>query len=262
MSTTDWRDPWPSLQPDWQGLTWVMRGRAATAWFELPRSVVTGMLSSDLWPAGNGPLRCRLRFYDLLFEAASDPRDDRPLDIAAGHFREGVVGVPASARGGDGEVSLFMWTDSEEYLIWGREAYGWPIRLGGFRYSGDLWSAAEAAVGSGSSGECHVETGWGSAALVDVTLSDRIATGTPSGHWFTPRKVLRHAPELGEWRELLDVQPITNDPGATFAGSGRVEFSFATPHPLAGLAVFEAEIQFAAGFEVVVGRNTSTIPLG
>jgi hypothetical protein len=232
-----------------------MRGRAATAWFEMPRAVAAAMLSPDLWPAGSGPLRSRMRFYDLS-HAPTEARADRPLDTVTGRFREGVVAVPVAACGVQGETSLFMWTDSEEYLIWGREAFGWPIRMAAFDYGGDLWLDVPHV---GSTGFSRAETPWGTAALEDVTLSEPVSTGTPSGHWLTPRRILQHGPQLSESRELLDVQPVVSDAGVTFAGTGRVELRFRPPHPLAGLATAEAEVHVADAFEVIVGARTSVI---
>ena len=137
-----WRDPWPSLQPDWLDPPWSMSGRAVTAWFDAPWEVVERSMSPDLLPRLAATVRGRLRFYDLEFTAAeADPA--RPMAARSGHIREGAVAFASSVDGGEleGEVSLFLWTDSEEYLIWGREAFGWPIRLAEFEFDGSLWGA-------------------------------------------------------------------------------------------------------------------------
>ena len=138
MTTLSWRDPWPSVQPDWHDPPWVMSGRAATAWFGLPWELATELVSPDLLPEKAPTLRSRVRFYDLEFHA-SNVRAGRELEVRNGRFREGAFGVPVRAGDLDGETSLFLWTDSEDYLIWGREAFGWPVRLAmwGTSWAGD-----------------------------------------------------------------------------------------------------------------------------
>src|SRR5579859_4015169 len=113
--TSLWRDPWPSLQPDWIDPPWLMKGRAVTAWFDAPWELVEGAMSPDLLPPPTPTVRGRLRFYDLEFTAA-EPDPSRPTSATHGRIREGAVAFAARVDDAEleGEVSLFLWTDSED----------------------------------------------------------------------------------------------------------------------------------------------------
>ena len=257
-TTAMWRDPWPSLQPDWHDPPWLMRGRAVTAWFEAPWEIVERTLSPDLLPVPASTVPGRLRFYDLTFEAVR-PHTARPLAATRGRIREGAVAF--AAAGGvervEGEVSVFLWTDSEDYLIWGREAFGWPIRLADFQFTGSLW---DGEVAEGDSGSSRLRTGWGTAELLDVTVGKIISVGTPSGCWLTPRRVYEWSNGSAR-RELLAVWPEVRTAGSAHIATGRALFTFRDPHPLHGLAEVETEIHVAEGFELLVGSNTTVINL-
>ena len=256
MSHACWRDPWPSPQPDWHDPPWRMRGRAVTAWFELPWDVAKVVLSPDVLPAPVPSLRSRLRFYRMEFQPLR-PRPGRYLELREGEFREGVIGIPARGPGVEGEISAFLWTDSEDYLIWGREAFGWPVRLAEIGLDGDLWSAAP---GIGRTGSARVTDRWGTAALVGVELTDPASSGTPGGVWLTPRRLLLHGQDgPRDERQLLAVRPEVRKPGSAYAARGRVTFDFSQPHPLAGLGAHEAQVEFVDDFELVVGRNVSPV---
>ena len=232
-----------------------MSGRAVTAWFDAPWEVVERALSPDLLPEQAATVRARLRFYDMVFEAAA-PNPGRPIAARAGRMREGAVAFAAGAGGADGEVSLFLWTDSEDYLIWGREAFGWPIRLGDFEFSGPLWADA---VRRGAQGASHLHDRWGMAALRDVEVGEEVSVGTPRGCWLTPRRVYRWG-DVSEMRELLAVRPVVRETGSSYAATGRALFDFNEPHPLHGLREVEAEIHVADGFQLLVGADTTVIP--
>jgi Acetoacetate decarboxylase (ADC) len=251
-----WRDPWPSLQPDWHDPPWKMSGRALTAWFDLSWDVFSTLLSPDLLPAQAPTVRSRLRFYDLYY-APLERRAGRALEPTEGRFREAAIGLPARAGEVAGEVSVFLWTDSEDYLIWGREAFGWPVRLAELDFTGDVW---DDDPGTGATGTSEVRDAWGSARVSNLTIGDAVATGPPKGCWLTPRRLLPDAGASGESRELLAVRPVVHEQGATYAGEGDVEFDFEPPHPLAAVAGLHAEVELAVGFEILVGSDTSVIP--
>jgi hypothetical protein len=253
---TGWRDPWPSAQPDWHNPPWLMMGRAATAWFALPWEVLTRLLSPDLLPDAAPTVRTRLRFYDLAFRPVVF-RPGRELEPREGHFCEGALGVPVLADGRPGEVSVFLWTNAEEYLTWGREAFGWPVRLAQVQLSGDLWHG-DALVGA--TGAASLSERWGVASLDNVQIDRAVETGTPSGLWLTPRRLVHYDGGFHESRELLAVRPDVQRAGATFSGRGQVGFSFAEPHPLAALGVLDADVELADGFEIIVGGDVSIIP--
>ncbi len=250
-----WRDPWPSPEAAWLDPPWLMSGRAVTAWFPAPWDVVEKALSPDLLPEPAPFLRSRLRFYDLRFQArgsapvhAPPPRD--------GRFREAVVAFPARFDELDGEVSVFLWTDSDAYMTWGREAFGWPVTLAQVALSGPLWSSVELL---GLSGECRVEPGSGVAAVTEISVTGVSSSSPPSGHWLTPRRLLHAAGNEGETRELLVVRPAVKAPGKRYSATGRVRFDFPSPHLLHALAAADAEVEVADGFELLVGADVEVL---
>jgi Acetoacetate decarboxylase (ADC) len=250
-----WSDPWPSPQPAWKDPPWIMRGRAATAWFAAPRQLLEVVLSPDLRSGRSHSTRARVRFYDLAFEALDADKGDK-LSPREGRFREMAIGFKAGVAGVSGEVSLFLWTDSETYLIWGREAFGWPIRLAEIDLSGALWEARDV---SGTRGAALMRSSLGSAGLEDVQVLAKADAQPPSGVWLTPRRVLRRAGLDGEKRELLAVRPLVREPGKTYAATGHLTFSFPRPHPLHFLERVDAEVEVADGFELVVGAEVDVI---
>jgi hypothetical protein len=249
------RDPWPSVQPAWYDPPWALRGRAATAWFDAPWAVVELAMSPDLLPGPAPSVRTRLRFYDLAFEALG-PARGQPLAPREGRFLEGAVGFPARGGGAEGESSLFLWTESDTYLMWAREAFGWPVGLAEIALGGSLWTGAAL---EGASGNAHLRDRWGSAALLDVRVTARAQEGTPSGSWLTPRRVLHRAGLDGETRELLVVRPVVREPGERYTATGRVRFDFREPHPLHLLGELEAQVEVADGFEIVVGADVEVL---
>src|SRR6266508_1124642 len=161
-------DPWPSPQPSWQDPPWLMTGRVLTAWFEAPWAVLAASMSPELRPEQAAQVRIRLRFYELRFEALGR-NEGQPLSPAEGRFREGAIGFPARARDVDGEASLYLWTDSDTYLMWSREAFGWPVARGEIELSGSIWTSSDLV---GASGGGRLEDAWGTAAIVGATVRE------------------------------------------------------------------------------------------
>jgi Acetoacetate decarboxylase (ADC) len=245
------RDPWPSPQPSWQDPPWVMTGRVLTTWFEAPWAVLAASMSPELWPKHTPRIRIRLRFYELRFRTLGR-NEGQALAPAEGPFRECAVGFPARARGMDGEASLFLWTESDTYLMWAREAFGWPVARGRIELSGSIWTSSALA---GTSGVARLEDAWGSAAIARAEVQERAGQGSPAALWFTPRRVLRRAGLDGDLRELLVVRPTVRAAGARYVGAASVVFDFDASHPLGGLGEAEAELELVDGFELVVGDN-------
>jgi hypothetical protein len=251
-----WRDPWPSPQTPYYDPPWLMRGRAATAWFQAPWDVATATLSPALLPEAAPRVKARLRFYDLEFEAPF-PSRELPLAERRGRFREAVVAFHAKHADLDGEVSTFLWTDSNTYQCWGREVFDWPIGRGDLTLEGPLWNEP---ISPGSSGTAHVTERFGIAGLLDVRVVETAARGTPSGLWLTPRRVLHAAGAEGETRELLVVHPEVRNPGRAYVGTGRVHFDFEAPHPLAELGdLDDVAIEIADGFELLIGSKVDAL---
>jgi hypothetical protein len=248
------RHPWPSAQPAWQDPPWRLTGRVLTAWFEVPFAVLEGAMSPDLLPQRTPTARIRLRFYDLAFEALG-ANDGQRLAPREGRFREAVIGFPARFGGLAGESSLFMWTDSDTYLMWAREGFGWPALRGEIELEGGFWSAAEL---EGSTATARLREPWGAASLLDVEVGARAEVGTPSGVWLTPRRTLRHDGS-GDDRQLLAVRPVVREAGTRYTATGRVDFDFREPHPLAALRAAEAEVEAADGFELLVGADVEVL---
>jgi Acetoacetate decarboxylase (ADC) len=256
-----WADPWPSAQPSWCDPPWVMRGRVVTGWFDLPWAVVEAVLSPDLAPPRARFVRSRLRFYDLTFEAIGECPGSA-LAPRHGRFREGAIGVAARHGPVQGDSSVFLWTDSDIYLMWGREAFGWPVRLAEISLRGALW--ADGGLGRGGEGEAALRDQWGTAALRDVRAlrpAEQAPVGSGGECWLTPQRVLRQAGCAGESRQLLVVRPTVRDPGTRYAGEGQVTFSFAQGHPLGDFCEGQAAVDVVDGIELVVGEDVSVAEL-
>jgi hypothetical protein len=233
----------------------VLRGRVATAWFQAPWAVLAQAMSPDLLPEPASFVRTRLRFYRLTFEALG-PAHGQQLAPKEGTFLEGAVGFPARARGIEGESSLFLWTDSDTYLMWAREAFGWPVALADIELDGGLWTTVDL---DGETGQARLTDRCGSAALLDVRVVGQADAGTPSGSWLTPRRALHRAGLGGESRELLVVRPVVRKSGDRYRASGRVRFDFEDPHPLSMIGELEADVEVADGIELVVGEDVEVL---
>jgi hypothetical protein len=226
-----------------------------TAWFEAPQSVIEAALSPDLLPASEPPHRVRLRFYELEFEAQGANRG-QSLAPDRGSFREAAVGFPARAGALDGDMSVFMWADSDTYVMWAREAFGWPLLRGEFELDGDVWTGSEL---EGASGRARVTDEWGTAAILAAEVEAQAAPVSLAAQWVTPRRILRRAGLDGETRELQVVRPEVTRQGAHYRGEASVSFAFRDPHPLSLLDRLEATLQVVDGFELLVGSDVELV---
>ena len=248
------RDPWPSLQPAWHDPPWLLAGRVATAWFRVPWRSLASVMSPDLLPERADSVRTRLRFYDLSFSVLRR-NEAQPLAPTEGRFREAAVGFQACFGTVEGEVSLFLWADSDTYVMWAREAFGWPVLHGRIDLAGTAWTATELA---GTEARAQLTDSWGSASL-EASVGDRVEGGSPGVPWLTPRRVLNPAGIGGEVRELLAVSPTVRTAGVRYGGTGRVNFAFDHRHPLARFPETETELEVVDGFEIVVGDKVELL---
>ena len=124
----------------------------------------------------------RLRFYDLEY------RSDAPTTSAdsSGRFREAVVAFPATYGTTVGEVSAYMWSDSDTYMHWGRDVFGWPVLRLPIHLDGDIWSGSPTPGATGTA-SIDLEDGSRASIRVDGTGAD-IAPPTPAA-WITPRLI-------------------------------------------------------------------------
>jgi hypothetical protein len=229
-----------------------LEGRVATAWFAIDRARVATFLSSDLMPDGNADrIRARVRFYDLAF------RDERGPDEASGRFREAVVAFVSSVGTVNGEVSLFMWTDSDTYMLWGREAFGWPLERATMDFGGALWR--DETLGPSANGRSVAHCAAGELGLQIGELTAAPAAPATGAIWITPRRILRRAGLDGDIREVLLVQPEVIEPGRRYAAQGRAWLSFAAGHPLAGVEVTAPTIDVVDGIRLRVGGNVDVV---
>jgi hypothetical protein len=248
------RDPWPSPQTAWSDPPWILEGRVVTAWLTVERERVARLVSPDILPrSSDAGVRMRIRFYDVAFNA-----DARTRNISTGRFREAVVAFASSVGSIDGEVSLFMWTDDESYMAWGREIFGWPLLRAQFDFEGQLWSAEELSHNriSGSS----------KASSAAGSLGIRIAAGSPSqggvsaATWITPRRVLRRGGLDPETREVLLVRPEVLEPGRRYQAQGEAWLAFPPDHPLAAIPIEKPSFEIIDGFRLRVGAEVSVFP--
>jgi hypothetical protein len=252
-----WRDPWPLPVRAWADPPWEMRGRSLTAWFEAPWAALERVLSPDLLPPPTAAVRMRIRFYDLEFRALGGAPAGH-IAPQSGRVREAVVAVPARAGVSEGDATLFMWCDSDPYLLWGREVFGWPLARGEIRLEGDLWSRA---LVEGVRGDCELSVEGGRVAVVGVQVAGSLDGGVPVAGWIAPRRRV----EIATGEEMRDVTitwPRVVDPGVRFAAVGEGRIEFRAPHPLAGVVVDRPDISIADRFALVVGENVDVLVSG
>jgi hypothetical protein len=235
--------------PGWPDAPWRMRGSTVTAWFAPPPPLARSLLG-PLCDAGPGRV-ARVRFYDVEFTGAQHP----PGTPGYGRFREAVVAFPARSGEVIGEVSAFMWTDSETYLTWGREIFGWPLRNAAFHLTGAAWRSG---TGEGT-GSATFDGG-----RITIEFSDRAsAPDVPSvageGTWITPRMVIPSGPASPARIEINAVEPRVLMPGARRPVAANLQLAFATDHPLHKLAPAVTRAELRSGFEIVVGEKIHTL---
>jgi len=234
--------------PGWPDPPWWMRGTTVTAWF-IPPEPLAGTVLGPLHDAGAKRL-ARVRFYDVEFAGRG-----RPAGIAGdGRFREAVIAFPARAGDVIGEVSAFMWTDSETYLTWGREVFGWPLRQATFDLAGTAWR------GGPGGGTGRVRFDGGGLALDFSAVPGRDVITVPgAGSWISPRRIIPSGPPAPARIEINAVEPRVVTPGARRPVDAEVRLLFPAGHPLHELvpAITCAEVH--TGFEIVVGETVRTL---
>jgi hypothetical protein len=165
-----------------------------------------------------------------------------------------VVAFPARVDDLIGEVSAFMWTDSDTYLTWSREAFGWPLRRAGFDLAGGVWDGS-------------ADTGTGRATFADGAITIEVAGTGPevlepvpgSSTWITPRMIIPSDPSAPGQIEINAVTPRLVTAGTQRPVRVRAQLSLPAGHPLHGLdpAIVRAELR--TGCELVVGETVTTL---
>lgn len=240
----------------WPDSPWLMTGRSVTVWFAEPYGLSALLLGPGLAPDDSGDRLSRLRFYCVDYSGRS--ADSWQRDESSGRFREAVVALPASAGGVDGEVSTHMWTDSEVYLKWGREVFGWPLQLAGIELTGPLWE------GAGNVGEAIVRTNHGTAAISVSGLGTRseasaAAEVSAAPVWLTPRRVIPSGSGERGSIEVAAVRPEVLSPGVHDAAMAVAYISFESGHPLHGIEVVPIRAEIHRDFRIVVGASVSVV---
>jgi acetoacetate decarboxylase len=77
---------------------------------------------------------CRVRFYQLLHNAGLDDTLSAQ-DAGRGHFHEAVLAVPVAYDGEAGDYSVHLYSEDTDYICWGREVLGWPVKNGAITIS-------------------------------------------------------------------------------------------------------------------------------
>lgn len=250
------RDPWPSPQSAWSDPPWVLEGRVVTAWFMVDRRAVSQILSPDLLPRNAQPrVRMRVRFYDVLFTAQGAGQREG----STGRFREAVVAFSGSVGSVDGEVSLFMWTDDDTYMMWGREVFGWPLERAQFHFEESLWAAGELpGVTCRLQGAARARCRTGELGL-EVSEAVPSEQSLPASTWITPRRVLRRAGLDPELREVLLVRPKILQSGQRYEARGNAWLDFRPDHALSGVSGSASAFEIVDGFRISVGADVEVV---
>jgi len=253
---------------DWPDAPWLMTGTTATAWFAPSPELLAAVLGTRLRDVAHPDRLARIRFYDVGFAGATA---EGYLGHDAGRFREAVVAFPSSVGDVQGEISTFMWTDSDAYQEWGREGFGWPLRRASFVLSGPLWTQAhdhgESSAGDGfeAQGVATAEFEGGSISLsVDDFEGWRGSGASPEPSpgiplWITPRRVTPSDRSEPSVIEITAVEPRVLKPGIrrNVRAAGSVEME--AGHPLHGLLPDIVTAEVHTGFELEVGRSVRVL---
>jgi hypothetical protein len=144
-----------------------------------------------------------------------------------------------------------MWTDSETYLTWGRELFGWPLQLADLQLDGPLWR------GDGDTGTATVRT-------PDVTVSATVhgaAAGSPPpatpAVWLTPKRVLDLSSDGRSRIDVTAVAPTVIEPGVRTAVRASVSLTTDERHPLHRLRIVPSHGELHRGFAILVGADVS-----
>ena len=253
-SPREFADPWPAPATRWADPPWIMSGTSATAWFETSAAAVATLLSPAFEPAtGTTGVPTRLRFYQVDYEPRDGDAEFRRR--MAGRFREAVIAFQGRIAKYAGEYSAYMWTDSEPYLCWGRENFGWPLHSGDIELTGQLWS------GLGQPGaRCRLRAS-GFACTLDLegTVAEDLPGG-PGPSWLTPRRILFPGGSEPERRDVLVVRPAVVQAGRLTRRSGRLRLDAPGGSWLASLAPLgRVDIHALEGFRICVGEDVSTV---
>jgi hypothetical protein len=234
-----------------------MTGRSVTAWFSVSWETAQRVLPAELLPPRSPTVKARLRFYDLQFSAAS--KSSAAFAPSSGRFYEATIGFAAQSGSLVGDASQFMWTDSDTYMSWGREAFGWPITRGAFEFHGSFWQRGDP---EGTSGSCRLLDRAGSLTLLVERVGAQIATQMSQIVWFIPRRTLQWTGVASEARELLVVRPKFQKEPVRYRASGRASIDFDAPHVLHGISAMDSEIEVLDEIRLEVGGDVEEVPLG
>jgi hypothetical protein len=251
---------WPSyLLPlrrwmtGWPDPPWIMSGTTVTVWFEPPEFLLSALLGDTFADHDNPGRLARVRFYDVVFSGhGTERRDDSNLD---GSFREAVVAVPARAHDVTGEISTYMWTDSQAYLTWGREVFGWPLQAGAFELDGPLWS------GAGVTGSALARSPNGTIAVSISAAASPAPSPAEAGPvtWLTPRRLLYPAGPYRETVQITAIVPQVITAGSRLAVDATAKLSFGAGHILSSVAVQPVRSEIHRDFELLVGSTAEVI---
>jgi len=257
MRAREFADPWPAPEAMWADPPWLMSGVSVTAWFETAPDAVSALLSADFEAqSGSSGVPTRVRFYRVDFEPRNG--DDKYRQRMGGQFLEAVIAFKGRIAGLDGEFSAYMWTDSDAYLCWGRENFGWPLARAEFELTGEIWGD-----GPGSASSCKVtrqDFSW--TIEVDAAPADEVVPG-PGPNWLTPRRLLFPGGSEPERRDLLVVRPEMLRGGRLTRRTGKLTLDapggswVSTLMPLGSV-----EVQVLEDFQICVGDDVRIVPGG
>ena len=119
---------------------WHMYGRVFTLWYRLENPDEARRLIAPPMEVPPDPL-CRVRFYDITHDAGKG--DDLVVENPEqAHFHEAVIAIEVGYQDLHGDYSLYMYADEPTYIAWGREVYGWPLKMGKISMT-RLWHDAQ-----------------------------------------------------------------------------------------------------------------------
>lgn len=233
---SSWLAPWPARP-------WTMRGRTLTLWFPPPQTLLDAVLPPS-WQVKDPGRLARIRFYDVAYVGAGS-------SVPSGRFREAVVALPVRVGSATGETSVFMWTDSYQYLTWGRELFGWPLRIARVGTEDLFDSSGGQGFVEAPEGRVHVE--WQPSHDPPQVGSRGV---TP---WITPRLLHPSDPAKRPRIEVTAVIPEIVVRGTCQPVYAAARLNLGRAHPLHGLEFVATQSHIHEDFELQVGHHVEVL---
>lgn len=242
-------------------LPWRMRGRALAVWYKpADLEAVLGHLPPAMSLPPDPVLR--LTFWDLEHDLGRPDLVDE-LDTWIG-FQEMSIAIPVRYQGIEGDNTVHMFANNAEYMSFGREIMGWPVR------SGDItFEEVSNSTSTGSSGrEFRGELANFGHRVVDMRAriigpASGAAANAPMPTWITEKALPSPGPGGTRIHEIVVSSPASAQVEAVWDAEVSFDLMAVPGHELHELRASEVMLgRCWEGLQLTVGSARSADPVG